>query len=144
MNEVAPGLEELAAELEAVADKLRSEAVDTDEAADLVERCAELAQRIGAELDAAAARPARRRARSGCCDATDTALYPVELQRQVDDYLRDLRFSVGARHRAARRGHALLAARRRQAHPAGARARHRRGASGARPPRCCRWRPRSR
>jgi hypothetical protein len=45
-------LEELAAELEAVADKLRAEAIDGDEAADLVERCADLAQRIGAELDA--------------------------------------------------------------------------------------------
>jgi hypothetical protein len=52
VNEVAPGLEELAAELEAVADKLRSEAIDGDEAADLVERCAELAQRIGADIDA--------------------------------------------------------------------------------------------
>ena len=52
MNEVAPGLEELAAELEAVADKLRAESIDGDEAADLVERCAELAQRIGAEIDA--------------------------------------------------------------------------------------------
>jgi hypothetical protein len=52
VNEVAPGLEELAAELEAVADKLRSEAIDGDEAADLVERCAELAQRIGTEIDA--------------------------------------------------------------------------------------------
>jgi hypothetical protein len=52
VNEVMPGLEELAGELEAVADKLRSEAVDTDEAADMVERCAELAQRIGAEIDA--------------------------------------------------------------------------------------------
>ena len=52
MNEVAPGLDELAAELEAVADKLRSEAIDGDEAADLVERCAELAQRIGSEIDA--------------------------------------------------------------------------------------------
>ena len=52
MNEVAPGLEELAAELEAVADKLRAEAIDGDEAADLVERCAELAQRIGMEIDA--------------------------------------------------------------------------------------------
>ena len=52
MNEAAPGLEELAAELEAVADKLRSEAIDGDEAADLVERCAELAQRIGADIDA--------------------------------------------------------------------------------------------
>jgi hypothetical protein len=46
-----PTLEELASELEAVADKLRAEAVDSDEAADLVERCAELAQRIGAEID---------------------------------------------------------------------------------------------
>jgi hypothetical protein len=46
------GLEELAAELELVVDKLRSEAVDAEEAADMVERCAELAQRIGAEVDA--------------------------------------------------------------------------------------------
>jgi hypothetical protein len=46
------GLDELAAELEVVADKLRSEAIDPDEAADLVERCAELAQRIGVEIDA--------------------------------------------------------------------------------------------
>jgi len=44
-------LEELSAELEAVADKLRSEAIDVDEAADLVDRCADLAQRIGAEID---------------------------------------------------------------------------------------------
>jgi hypothetical protein len=34
-----------------VADKLRSGAVDSDEAADLVERCAELAARLGAEID---------------------------------------------------------------------------------------------
>jgi hypothetical protein len=47
-------LEELAAELEVVADKLRSGAVDADEAADLVERCAELAVRLGAALDARA------------------------------------------------------------------------------------------
>jgi hypothetical protein len=47
-----PTLEELAAELESVADKLRSEAVDSDEAADLVERCAELALQIGTEMDA--------------------------------------------------------------------------------------------
>jgi hypothetical protein len=47
-----PTLEELAAELEAVADKLRSDAIDAEEAADLVERCAELAQRISAEVDA--------------------------------------------------------------------------------------------
>ena len=47
-----PTLEELASELEAVADKLRAEAIDADEPADLVERCAELAQRIGSEIDA--------------------------------------------------------------------------------------------
>ena len=44
----------LADELEAVADKLRADAVDSDEAADLVERCAEMAARIGAEIDARA------------------------------------------------------------------------------------------
>ena len=45
-------LEGLAEELEAVADKLRSGAVDADEAADLVERCAELATRLVGEIDA--------------------------------------------------------------------------------------------
>jgi hypothetical protein len=45
-------LEELVEELEAVADKLRTGAVDADEGADLVDRCAELAGRIGSELDA--------------------------------------------------------------------------------------------
>jgi hypothetical protein len=45
-------LEELVGELEAVADKLRSGAVDAEEGADLVERCAERAGRIGGELDA--------------------------------------------------------------------------------------------
>jgi hypothetical protein len=50
--EGAQSLEDLAAELELVADKLRSEAIDAEEAADLVERCAELAQRIGAEVAA--------------------------------------------------------------------------------------------
>ena len=44
----------LADELEAVADKLRADAVDSDEAADLVERCAEMAARIDAEIDARA------------------------------------------------------------------------------------------
>jgi hypothetical protein len=45
-------LEELVEELEAVADKLRAGAVDAEEGADLVDRCAELAGRIGSELDA--------------------------------------------------------------------------------------------
>ena len=44
----------LADELESVADKLRSDAIDADEAADLVERCAEIAARLGAEIDSRA------------------------------------------------------------------------------------------
>jgi hypothetical protein len=44
-------LEELAAELETVAERLRSGGLDPDEAADHVQRCADLATRLGAELD---------------------------------------------------------------------------------------------
>jgi hypothetical protein len=44
-------VEGLAEELEAVADRLRSGALGQDEAATLVERCAELAGRLGAEID---------------------------------------------------------------------------------------------
>ena len=51
MSEATPGLQELVAELESVADKLRADAVDSDEAADLVERCAELATKAGQELE---------------------------------------------------------------------------------------------
>ncbi|HEY6778855.1 MAG TPA: hypothetical protein VI122_20300 [Thermoleophilaceae bacterium] len=47
-------LEQLTGELEAVAEKLRAGAVEPDEAADLVERCAELAAQLGAEVDARA------------------------------------------------------------------------------------------
>jgi hypothetical protein len=47
-------LEQLTEELEAVADKLRAGEVDPDQAADLVERCAELAAQLGAEVDARA------------------------------------------------------------------------------------------
>ncbi|MEA2428928.1 MAG: hypothetical protein QOF37_2556 [Thermoleophilaceae bacterium] len=47
MNE----LESIARELEQAAVRLRDEGVDADEAADLVERCAELAARAGQELD---------------------------------------------------------------------------------------------
>ena len=52
MTSETPTLEELASELEAVADKLRAEAIDAEEAAGLVVRCADLAQRIGSEIDA--------------------------------------------------------------------------------------------
>jgi hypothetical protein len=45
-------LEDLATELESVAARLRSGELGADEAAELVQRSAELAARIGAELDA--------------------------------------------------------------------------------------------
>jgi hypothetical protein len=44
------------AELERAAERLRAEDIAPEEAADLVERCAELAARVGSELDARAAR----------------------------------------------------------------------------------------
>ena len=44
-------LESIARELEQAAARLRDEGVDPDEAADLVERCAELATRAGQELE---------------------------------------------------------------------------------------------
>jgi hypothetical protein len=47
-----PGsLEELAGELEAAAVRLRSGDLDADEAAALVERCAELALGLGVQID---------------------------------------------------------------------------------------------
>ena len=45
-------LDALVRELESVADRLRRDDIGADEAAELVERCAELAARVGGELDA--------------------------------------------------------------------------------------------
>jgi hypothetical protein len=45
-------LDSLIRELESVAERLRREELDPAAAAELVERCAELAGRIGGELDA--------------------------------------------------------------------------------------------
>jgi hypothetical protein len=45
-------LEALIGELESLAARLRSGELQADEAAELVERCAELAGRVGAELEA--------------------------------------------------------------------------------------------
>ena len=45
-------LDDLVHELEAAAGRLRSGELSAEEAAGLVERCAELAGRLGAELDA--------------------------------------------------------------------------------------------
>jgi len=44
-------LDSIARELEEAAARLRDEGIDPDEAADLVERCAELAARAGQELE---------------------------------------------------------------------------------------------
>jgi len=44
--------DDLSRELEEVAARLRSGDIEPTEAAELVERCAELAARVGAELDA--------------------------------------------------------------------------------------------
>jgi hypothetical protein len=44
-------IESIARELEDAAARLREEGIDADEAADLVERCAELASRAGQELE---------------------------------------------------------------------------------------------
>jgi exonuclease VII small subunit len=49
-----PNLEELVHELEQAAERLRSGELDSAEAADLIERCAELAARLGGELEALA------------------------------------------------------------------------------------------
>ena len=49
-----PNLEELVNELEQAAERLRSGELDSAEAADLIERCAELAARLGGELEALA------------------------------------------------------------------------------------------
>jgi coenzyme F420-reducing hydrogenase delta subunit len=44
-------LDDAIAELEAAAERLRSEQLSSEDAAELVERCAEIAARVGAELD---------------------------------------------------------------------------------------------
>ena len=58
MTDVGPvatdALEDAVAELERAAARLRAGELEGDEAAELVERCAELAARVGAELDRAA------------------------------------------------------------------------------------------
>jgi hypothetical protein len=50
---VSAELDALIDELKSAAARLRSGELDSDEAAALVERCAELAARIGSDLDAA-------------------------------------------------------------------------------------------
>jgi len=54
---VKPELEELVAELENTADQLRAGDLSAEDAAGAVERCAELAARVGATLDSEAREP---------------------------------------------------------------------------------------
>ena len=51
MNEANVTIDELVAELEQTAARLRQGDLDQGEAAQLVERCAELANRVGAQLE---------------------------------------------------------------------------------------------
>ena len=60
-------LDEAIAELERAAARLRAEDIPPDEAADLVERCAEIAASVGAELD-------RRSAPEGSAPGQETLL----------------------------------------------------------------------
>ena len=54
---MTPELEELVSELENTADQLRAGDLSPEDAAAAVERCAELAAKLGAELDALAREP---------------------------------------------------------------------------------------
>ena len=58
MNEANPGIDELVQDLEQTAARLREGQLDQGEAAALVERCADLANRVGAQLEREARAPA--------------------------------------------------------------------------------------
>jgi hypothetical protein len=51
MNDADPTIDELVTELERTANRLREGDLDQGQAAQLVERCAELANRVGAGLE---------------------------------------------------------------------------------------------
>jgi hypothetical protein len=51
MNDASATIEELVAELEQAAARLRQGELEQGEAAQLVERCADLANRVGAQLE---------------------------------------------------------------------------------------------
>ena len=135
-------LDELIRELEGSAARLRAGELDaTAAAAELVERCAELAGLVGAELDRAGREAerggSRRRVRSGCCEhaappraATPRRAPPATRPSSKSAWTPTWRPAL--RRRAGRGppggGHALFAARGRQAHPSRAGPGHRRGA----------------
>ena len=120
-------------ELEAVADKLRA----GDDRRRRGRRPASSAApswraRLGAEIDARHARLGGRVGGPGAppLSARGARARPTRssCSDKVDDYLEGLRFAAEPGTGRPRGGDALLAARRRQAHPPGAGARHRRGA----------------
>jgi len=51
MHDAPAGIEELVAELEGIAQRMREGQLEQGEAAAMVERCAELANRIGGQLE---------------------------------------------------------------------------------------------
>jgi hypothetical protein len=63
------GMDDLVAELETAATRLRAGDLDPADAAELVDRCADLAARLGAELDAQS-----RAAESGGTEGQGTLL----------------------------------------------------------------------
>ena len=130
MSEVGPEpLEVLAGELEAAAEQLRSGELDPG-AGRRARRALRRARRApGQRRRATRARGAvRHAARAGEPALSVAVAYPSHLQQEIEDYLAELHVREGAGHERPRRGDALLAARGRQADPAGARARHGRGA----------------
>ena len=85
-------LDGLADELTAVAGQLRAGNLDPAQAAELVQRCAELAARLASELDVRN-RAANQAGGPGAPPLTVGApAYPAELQQSVDAYLEGLRF----------------------------------------------------
>ena len=130
-------LDNLIHRLERAAEQLRSGDLSTDAAATLVEDCAALASQASAELE----RQARAAAAPRCCPARTRCSEPRARRiprrsapRRSRPTSRPCASSTRRRHRRARGGDALQPARRRQAHPARARARHGARRSAATPP----------
>jgi hypothetical protein len=62
---MTPDLDALISQLDDAAARLRAGEIDVEEGAELIERCAELAGRLGAELDRAAREVEREGAAEG-------------------------------------------------------------------------------
>ena len=124
----AEQLDDLIARLERAAEQLRSGELSADAAATMVEDCAALATQAAAELEqlsraevvGAAAGPGH--AAVGARWLLVSATYPENLREDVEALPAATALLRGGADGRAGGGDALLAARRRQAHPPGARA----------------------